>query len=135
MGISILMGYIWLEIHLWTFYVEHAINLWTYILHELYMSSSSQAKPLIRNLTEVRPLFSLSHKGSDSSPLLIVFSANNIDQFNCDLYSDSWYFGSFDLLILVYYMPEMTPKHIELCMKYAFWFVEYGNENSLEHEQ
>ena len=32
------------------------------------------------NLTKVRPLFTLSHRGSDNSRLLIVFSAKNIDQ-------------------------------------------------------
>ena len=32
------------------------------------------------NLTKVRPLFTLSHRGSDNSPLLIVFSANYINQ-------------------------------------------------------
>ena len=32
------------------------------------------------NLTKVRPLFMLSHRGSDNSPLLIVFSAKYIDQ-------------------------------------------------------
>ena len=32
------------------------------------------------NLTKVRPPFSLSHRGFDSSPLLIVFSADYIDQ-------------------------------------------------------
>ena len=32
------------------------------------------------NPFKVRPLFTLSHRGSDNSPLLIVFSANNIDQ-------------------------------------------------------
>ena len=31
------------------------------------------------NLTKVRPLFILSHRGSDKSPLLIVFSANYSD--------------------------------------------------------
>ena len=35
---------------------------------------------LFHNLTKVRPLFTLSHRGSDNSPLVIVFSANNIDQ-------------------------------------------------------
>ena len=36
------------------------------------------------NLTKVRPpLFMLSHRGSDNSPLLIVFSANYIDLINC----------------------------------------------------
>ena len=34
----------------------------------------------MNNLTKVRPLFMLSHRGSDNSPLLIMFSANNIDQ-------------------------------------------------------
>ena len=34
----------------------------------------------IYNLTKVRPLFTLWHRGSDNSPLLILFSANNIDQ-------------------------------------------------------
>ena len=32
------------------------------------------------NLTKVKPLFMLWHRGSDNSPLLIVFSANYIDQ-------------------------------------------------------
>ena len=32
------------------------------------------------NLTKVRSLFTLSHRGSDNSPLLFVFSANYIDQ-------------------------------------------------------
>ena len=32
------------------------------------------------NLTKVRPLFTLSHRGSDNSRLLIVFSAKNSDQ-------------------------------------------------------
>ena len=34
------------------------------------------------NLTKVRPLNTLLHRGSDNSPLLIVFSANYIDQSN-----------------------------------------------------
>ena len=32
------------------------------------------------NLTHVRPLFTLTHRRSDNSPLLIVFSVNYIDQ-------------------------------------------------------
>ena len=32
------------------------------------------------SLYKVRPLFTLSHRGSENSPLLIVFSANYIDQ-------------------------------------------------------
>ena len=35
---------------------------------------------LEKHLTKVRPLFTLSHSGSDNSPLLIVLSANYIDQ-------------------------------------------------------
>ena len=38
------------------------------------------------NLTEVRPLFTLSHRGSDNSTLLIVLSANYIDQSNREFY-------------------------------------------------
>ena len=34
----------------------------------------------VSNLTKVRPLFTLWHRGSDNSPLLIVFIANYIDQ-------------------------------------------------------
>ena len=36
------------------------------------------------SLTKVRPSFTLSHRGSDNSPLLIVFNANYIDQSNRD---------------------------------------------------
>ena len=39
------------------------------------------------NLAKVRPLFMLSHKGYDNSPLLIVFSANYFDQSNLDFYA------------------------------------------------
>ena len=35
---------------------------------------------------KVRPKFSLSHRGSDNSPLLIMFSANYFDQSNHDFY-------------------------------------------------
>ena len=35
---------------------------------------------ILSNLTKVRPLFTLSYRGPDNSQLLIVFSANNIDQ-------------------------------------------------------
>ena len=34
------------------------------------------------NLTKVRPLFTLLHRGSENSPLMLVFSANYIDQSN-----------------------------------------------------
>ena len=39
------------------------------------------------NLTKVRPLFTLSYRASDNSPLLIMFSANYIDQSNRDFYA------------------------------------------------
>ena len=39
------------------------------------------------NLTKVRLLFKLSHRGSDNSTLLIVFSANYIDQSYRDFHS------------------------------------------------
>ena len=39
-------------------------------------------KYLSFNLTKVRPLSTLSHRGSDNSLLLIVFSSNYIDQSN-----------------------------------------------------
>ena len=37
-------------------------------------------------LTKVRPLFTLLYRGSNNSPLLIVFSANYIDQSNVTSY-------------------------------------------------
>ena len=57
------------------------------------------------NLTKVRPPFTLSHSGSDNSPLLIVFSANYIDQSNCDFnategISEALTFWRFDLSTL-----------------------------------
>ena len=43
---------------------------------------------LSQSRTKVRPLFSLPHRGSDISPLLMVFSANDIDlQSNRDFYA------------------------------------------------
>ena len=53
----------------------------------------------ICNLTKVRPLFTLSNRGSDNFPLLIVFSANYIDQSNRNfmcLKVFQKYFRSFD---------------------------------------
>ena len=38
-------------------------------------------------LTKVRPLFTLSQRVSDNSPLLIVFNANYIDQSNRDFFA------------------------------------------------
>ena len=86
------------------------------------------------NLTKlkVRPLFMLSHRGSDNSPLLIVFSANYIDQS------------------IVTFMPlkvRLTTflifKNTALGLKYAICLVEimtlYAKtkfiQSSLEHDQ
>ena len=49
------------------------------LINHLYMYPKIYGWTTI-NLTRVRPLLTLSHRGSDNSPLLIVFSANNIDQ-------------------------------------------------------
>ena len=86
------------------------------------------------NLTEVRPLFTLLHRGSDNSPLLIVFSANYIDQSNRDFYATESISKAlaFDILIWVEYMSEVTQKisnkstfiifkNTALCLKYANW--------------
>ena len=53
------------------------------------MNQQSWLKMLLKkfafiSLTKVRLSFTLSHKGSDNSPLLIVFNANYIDQSNRD---------------------------------------------------
>ena len=39
------------------------------------------------NLAKVRPLLTLSLRGYDNSPLLIVFGANYFDQSNLDFYA------------------------------------------------
>ena len=44
-----------------------------------YVSTPSKSL-LMNNLTKVRPLFTLLHRGSDNSPLLIVFNPKYIDQ-------------------------------------------------------
>ena len=52
------------------------------ILKLMYFDSPYMIQIMIGvNLTKVRPLFTLSHRGSDNSRLLIVFSANDIDQY------------------------------------------------------
>ena len=48
-------------------------------------------------------IFATAYRGSENSPLLIVFSAYYIDQSNRD-----FYFGSFDFFIWVDYMPKVT---------------------------
>mgnify|MGYP003690113861 CR=1 FL=1 len=65
------------------------------------------------NLTKVRPLFTLSHKGSDNSRLLIVFSANNIDQSIGYFYATESRLNDFVIF-----------KNNALRLKYAFWLVE-----------
>ena len=50
-----------------------------------YANMSPSDKTLVDSLcilTKVKPLFTLLHRGSDSSPLLFVFSANYIDRSN-----------------------------------------------------
>ena len=54
------------------------------------------------NLTKVRPLFTIMHRGSENAPLLDVFSAYYIDQSNRDFYayerfSEALTFCPFDL--------------------------------------
>ena len=49
------------------------------------------------NLTKVRPLFTLLHRGSDNSPLPIMFSANYVHQSNCDFYATEGISENFDL--------------------------------------
>ena len=105
------------------------------------------------NLTKFRPLLTLSHRGSDNSPLLIVFGGNYIDQSNVTF---MWpkQFGSFDLLIWVNHMSEVTRKHNSKMtfvifnntarrLKYAIWLIGiitlYANtkfkQSSLEQDQ
>ena len=76
-------------------------------------------------LTEVRPLFTLSHIRSDYYPLLIVFSAKYIDQSIVTLN---------DFVIF---------KNAALRLKYAIWLVkimtQYATiklmQSSLQHDQ
>ena len=67
----------------------------------------------LSNLTKVRPLFTLSHRGSDNFRLLIVFSANNIDQSIGYFYSTESRLNDFVIL-----------KNNALHLKYAIWLVE-----------
>ena len=56
----------------------------------------------------------LSNRGSGNSPFLIVFSANYIDQSDCDLYMTEGISEdlTFHLLIWVDHMPKVTPKNM-----------------------
>ena len=59
------------------FFSSPELKAWTFLI--VYCTSKYTFHVLI-NLTKVRPLFTLSHRGSNNSPLLIMFSANYIDQ-------------------------------------------------------
>ena len=65
----------------------------------------------LHNLTKVIPLFMLLHWGSDNSLLLIVFSANNIDQ--SIVYVTESRLNDFVIF-----------KNNALRLKYAIWLVE-----------
>ena len=65
------------------------------------------------NLIKVRSLFTLSHRGSDNSRLLIVFSANNIDQSFGYFYATESRLNDFVIF-----------KNNALGLKYAIWLVE-----------
>ena len=69
--------------------------------------------PFYTNLTKVRPLFTLSQRGSDNSRLLIVFSANNIDQSIGYFYATESRLNDFVIF-----------KNNALLLKYAIWLVE-----------
>ena len=65
------------------------------------------------NLTKVRPLFTLSQRGSDNSRLLIVFSVNNIDQSISYFYATESRLNDFVIF-----------KNNALHLKYAIGLVE-----------
>ena len=48
---------------------------------QIFCSNKTHGK-IQTNLIKVRPLFTLSHRGSDDSSFLIVFCANYIEQSN-----------------------------------------------------
>ena len=62
------------------------IQIYEHVIVSLLLSRHISMS--LTNLTKVRPLFSLSHRGSDNSPLLVVFNA----YYSRNLYSTSWYF-------------------------------------------
>ena len=81
------------------FFSSPELKAWTFLI--VYCTSKYTFHVLI-NLTKVRPLFTLSHRGSNNSPLLIMFSANYIDQsywnFMClKVFRKFWYFDLLDL--------------------------------------
>ena len=76
---------------------------------------------IANNLTKVRPLFTLSHRGSDNSRLLIMFSANNIDQSIDYFYATESRLNDFVIC-----------KNNALRLKYAIWLVEIMHAMRLE---
>ena len=61
---------------------KYCLHVSTYFIDSDYIHTLSRF-----NLTKVRPLFKIPHRGSDNSPLLIVFSANHIDESNRNFYA------------------------------------------------
>ena len=84
------------------------------------------------NLTKIRPLFTVLQRGCDNTQLLILFSANYIDQSIITFYATKSRLN--DVIIF---------KNTALHLKYAIWLVEimmqYANtkfiQSSLEHDQ
>ena len=86
-----------------------------------------------RNLTKVRPLFTLLHRGSDNSPLLIVFSAKYIDQSNLTFMRLKvfWKHLPFDLLISVDYTPEVIRKHNNKTTGFKMCYLIWRNHDAI----
>ena len=59
--------------------MSHNKSISSYHPHIHFMNIIHEYKS---NLTKIRPLITLSHRGSDNTPLLTVFSAKYIDQSN-----------------------------------------------------
>ena len=83
------------------------------LVHLLVNITTELRMFVFTNLTKVRPLFTLSHRGSDNSRLLIVFSANNIDQSIGYFYVTESRLNDFVIF-----------KNNALRLKYAIWLVE-----------
>ena len=82
------------------------------------------------NLTKVRPQFTLSHRGSDNSRLLIVFSANNIDQSISYFYATESRLNDFAIFknnALTYLIYINEPSHA----KQAFMTFDFLKRKTL----
>ena len=91
---------------------------------------------LYDNLTKVIPLFTLSHRGSHNSPLLIVFSANYIDQSNWNFMClKVFWCMKYEVLTFWPFRSEKNTcpkwhenvnfiifKNTAMRLNYAFWF-------------